>query len=152
MKLRNKTYWLLCLILSSGFTNAQVKKSEFDKTVDTINIIIKANSHAYYWPSKQYSAFIKKISVTKEGIVSFTDSIPKSETETNKKDLIPDCCPRKNSRTLNLFKIKKWEIYFPIAYLKDENKETFAKFIGFKRADLEMLKEQFEKLKSLCAK
>nr|WP_315153976.1 hypothetical protein [uncultured Flavobacterium sp.] len=130
---------------------AQTPKSEFHKTVDSINIIIKANKLAYY-----NSGYITKISVTEQGIVHFTDSIPKSEisaipaTAATKRELISDCCPRKNSRTLDLFAIKKWDIHFPYAYLKDNGNETFAKFLGFRKPDLDKLKEQFDKLTALC--
>lgn len=133
--------------------NAQTPKSEFHKTVNNINAIIKANKLAYY-----NRGYITKISVTKQGIVHFTDSIPKHEitttpTNTNsKRELISDCCPRKNSRTLDLFAVKSWSIHFPYLYLKDENDETFGKFLGFQKPALEELKELFEKLKTLCKK
>lgn len=134
--------------------NAQTPKSEFHKTVDSINIIIKSNHLAYYINKNQYSEYITKISATEQGIVHFTDSVPKPEIPaiTTKPELISDCCPRKNSRTLDLFALKKWDIYFPYAYLKDENNETFAKFLGFRKPDLNKLKEQFEKLMKLCIK
>jgi threonyl-tRNA synthetase len=150
MRKINALYWLL--ILGIGFANAQTPKPEFHKTVDSINAIIKANHLAYYMVSKQYDAHITKISATEQGIISFTDSIPKPEipTVTTKRELVSDCCPRKNSRTLDLFAVKKWNIHFPYVYLKDENNETFAKFLGFKKPDLEKLKEHLEKLKTLC--
>ncbi len=135
-------------------TNAQTPKSEFHKTIGNINSILKANHLAYYMSNKQYDAYIAKISATKQGIVSFTDSIPsipEPEILAKKRPvLISDCCPRKNSRTLDLFAVKKWEIRFPYAYLKDKNNETFAKFFGFKKLDLDKLKEQFDKLNTLC--
>lgn len=135
---------------------AQTSKSEFEKTIDSINAIIKANRLAYYLPKEQYSGYFTKISVTEQGIVHFTDSIPKSEITTipentpRKLELKSDCCPQKNSRTLDLFAINKWDIHFPYLYLKDKDNETFAKLIGFRKPDLEKLKEQFEKLKSFC--
>jgi hypothetical protein len=135
---------------------AQNPTSEFQKTVHSINAIIKANRLAYYLPMEQYSGYITKISVTEQGIVHFTDSIPKPEitiipsTTTRKRELISDCCPRKNSRTLDLFSIKEWDTRFPYIYLKDKNNETFAKFLGFKKPDLEKLTEQFKKLANLC--
>jgi hypothetical protein len=141
-----------------NYSFGQTPKPEFQKTVDSINAIIKANKLAYYINKKQYDGYISKISVTKQGIVSFTDSIPKPEitaiptNATRKLELISDCCPRKNSRTLNLFEIKEWDIHFPYAYLKNKNNETFAKFLGFKKLDLGKLKEQFEKLRTLCKK
>jgi hypothetical protein len=124
--------------------------------VDSINAIIKANKLAYYINKNQYDGYITKISITEQGIIHFTDSIPKPEitaipsTTTRKRELISDCCPRKNSRTLDLFSIKEWDIRFPYINLKDKNEETFAKFLGFRKPDLEKLKEQFEKLTVLC--
>lgn len=134
--------------------NAQTPKSEFHKTVDSINVIIKSNHLAYYINKNQYSEYITKISTTEQVIVHFTDSVPKPEIPAinTKPELISDCCPRKNSRTLDLFALKKWDIYFPYAYLKDENNETFAKFLGFRKPDLNKLNEQFEKLMKLCIK
>ena len=149
---------LVFALVSIFFTGsfAQTPISEFQKIVDNINTIIKANKLAYYINKKQYDEYITKISVTEQGIVHFTDSIPKPEITTipanthRKLELISDCCPLKNSRTLDLFAIKKWEIHFPYANLKDKDNETFAKFLGFRKPDLEKLKEQFEKLKTLC--
>jgi hypothetical protein len=156
MKKQFKFYWLLISLIGIVSINAQISKSEFHKTIDSINLIIKANKLAYYIPNEQYSGYITKINVTKLGIVHFTDSLPKPEitaiptTTTRKLELIANCCPRKNSRTLDLFEIKKWEIHFPYAYLIDVNNETFAKFIGFNKPNLEKLKEQFDKLMTLC--
>jgi hypothetical protein len=129
---------------------AQLPKSQFDKTVDSINAILKANPLAYYTDNKQNSAFIKKISANEQGIVTFTDSIPKFVI--NKKEPIPACCPPKRIRTLNLFTIRKWEIIFPIAYLKNKNKEIYGRIIGLQKEDLYALKEQFDKLKIVCKK
>ena len=140
---------------------AQSPKSEFIKTIDSINAIIKVNPLAYYNSNRQYSTYIRQISATQQGVISFIDSIPKEEIDTvikydktvkKRPVLIPDCCPRKNSRTLDLFSIKELAIYFPFIYIKDENGETFAKFLGFKKPDLEKLKEQLEKLKILSKK
>lgn len=148
-------FTLVSLFFSSSF--AQIPKSEFDKTVDSINAIIKANKLAYYI-NKQNSDYITKISVTAQGIVHFTDSISKPEMATipasakRKPVLISDCCPTKNSRTLDLFAIQIWDIHFPYADLKDKSNETLSKFLGFKKLDLVRLKEQFEKLKSFCKK
>ncbi|MGA9638545.1 hypothetical protein [Flavobacterium sp.] len=151
MKNKFKFYSLLISLIGIVSINAQSFKSDFDKTIDSINRIIKANKLAYY-----NSGYITKISVTEQGIVHFTDSIPKPEiptataTATTKREFISDCCPRKNSRTLHLFAIKEWSIHFPYLYLKDENNETFAKFLGFRKPDLEKLKDQFNKLTALC--
>lgn len=138
---------------------AQSPKSEFDKTVESINVIIKANPLAYYIAKNQYSEFITKISTSPQGIVSYTDSIPAEpknkiniNTTVKKKELISDCCPRKNSRSLDILAINKWEIHFPYLGLKDKNNETFATFIGFKKTDLEKLEELFDTLKALCKK
>ena len=151
MKKRNIFY----LFLISGMTaiNAQSSKVELQNTIDNINAIIRLNPLAYYMPSKQYSAYVKEISATKDGIVRFTDSIPVEEltaTKHNKLELVSDCCPRKNSRTLDLFAIKKWDIIFPYAYLKDKNNEVHGRIIGFKKQDLYKLKEYFDKLTALC--
>ncbi len=70
----------LLLIIS---VNAQNGKSQFNITVDSINAILKANGLAYYTDNKQNSAFIKKISANEQGIVTFTDSIPKSVINKN---------------------------------------------------------------------
>lgn len=134
------------------FGFAQTPNSEFLKTVDSLNVIIKENQLAYYINNKKHGEFIIEISVTEQGIVSFTDSIPKSEITAKNPDLVSDCCPQKNSRKLDLFAIENWEILFPYANLKDKNNEIQARFIGFKKIDLEKLKEQFEKLKNLCKK
>jgi hypothetical protein len=53
---------------------------------------------------------------------------------------------------LDLFSIKEWKIHFPYLYLKDENNENIGKFLGFKKPDLEKLRELFEKLTTLCSK
>jgi hypothetical protein len=157
--MKNIHLFLSALIYSFSINSfAQTTNPSFQKTVDSINCIIKANKLAYYSSEKQYSTFITKISVTEQGIVHFTDSIPKPEKtavpskSANKQELIPDCCPPKNARTLDLFTIKEWEIYFPSAYLKDKNNENIGKFLGFKKPDLEQLKKQLEHLKSLCKK
>jgi hypothetical protein len=156
-----KIYTLISLIFFFEFCFAQTSNPEFQKTVDSINIIIKANPLAYYSPNKQYSEHIIRISATQHGMISFTDSITKPEIDTlvnydkNAKKrpvLIPDCCPPLNSRTLDLFVIKNWGILYPYLYLKDANNESFAKFLGFQKPDLEKLKEQFEKLTTLCKK
>jgi hypothetical protein len=63
--------------------NAQPSKSEFHKTVAGINAIIKMNKLPYYTDHKQNSAFIKQISATKQGIINFTDSIAKAESNTH---------------------------------------------------------------------
>jgi hypothetical protein len=151
---------LIIMFFNSGF--AQSNKSAFHKTVDSINAIIKKTPRVYYTDYRKGSNFITKISATEQGIVSFTDSIPKPEIRTEapitdttaprKRELIPDCCPSPKTRTLDLFAVKRWEIYFPFAYLIDENNERFAKFIGFKKPDLDKLKEQFDKLTALVKK
>lgn len=158
MKNKITFYLLLIQLIGNMLTNAQTPNPEFQKTVDSINTIIKVNPLAYYTSDKQYSTYITKISVTERGIVHFTDSIPRPEitavpaNATRKLELISDCCPPKNSRTLDLFSIKKWKIHFPYLYLKDENNESIGKFLGFKKPDLEKLKEQLEKLTTLCRK
>lgn len=152
---------LLVFLISVVSANAQTTNPDFQKTVDRINDIIKANKLAYYIPNQQYSEYILRISATQDGMISFTDSISEPEIDTlvnydkNAKKrpmLIADCCPPQNSRTLDLFSIKEWKIHFPYLYLKDANNESFAKFIGFQKPDLEKLKEQFEKLTTLCKK
>lgn len=161
MKKQFKFYWLLISFIGIVSINAQTSKSEFQKTVDSINAIINANKLAYYISDKQHSEHITRINATQQGMINFTDSIPKPEIDTlvnydkNAKKrpvLIPDCCPPKNSRTLDLFAINRWDIYFPYAYLKDKDSETLAKFLGFKKLDLYKLKEQFDKLTVLCKK
>ena len=152
-------YWILILLSGLGSSNAQTSKSEFQKTVDSINVIIKKNPKAYYTDHRKVSDFITKISATEQGIVSFTDSIPKPEirpetpitdtTTPRKRELLPDCYCH-STRTLDLFAVKQWEIYFPFAYLIDQNKERYARFLGFKKLDLDKLKEQFDKLTTLC--
>ena len=158
-KMKKKSVLIFALVnMLFLFGFAQNPDLRIQKTVDTINAIIKENKLAYYVSNKHYSAFITKISATEQGIVHFTDSIPKPETAalptnaTKKIELISDCCPPKNSRTIDVFAIHKWEIHFPYLYPKDENNKTIGKFIGFKKADLKKLIEQFEKLKSLCKK
>jgi hypothetical protein len=155
----NKKSVIILVVVTMFFTVgfAQTANPSFQKTVDSINCIIKANKLAYYSSDKQYSTFITKISVTEQGIVHFTDSIPNPEIAaepskaTKKQELIPDCCPSKNARTLDLLSIKEWKIYFPNAYLKDKNNENIGKFLGFKKPDLEQLKELFDKLTILCS-
>lgn len=132
--------------------NAQTPNPEFQKTVDSLNFIIKENHLAYYINNKKHGEFIIKISATEQGVVSFTDSIPKSEMTGKKPDLVSDCCPQKNSRKLDLFDIENWEYAYPYLNIKSKNNEVYARFIGFKKLDLEKLKEQFEKLKTLCKK
>jgi hypothetical protein len=161
MKKQFSFLYFLVLLVGSSSVNGQSTKSEFHKTVDSINAIIKANPWVYYMKNKQYDAFIKKISATKQGILSFTDSIPKLEIDTIKNYdktavrrpvLIPDCCPRKNSRKLDLFAVKKWDIHYPYADLIGKNNEIYGRFIGLKKPYLEKLKEQFDKLTTLCKK
>lgn len=81
MKNKNAFYCFLILLLGIGSTNGQESKSEFHKTVESINAILKANPFAYYTDNKQNSAFIKKISANELGIITFTDSIPNPERE-----------------------------------------------------------------------
>jgi hypothetical protein len=155
MKKRKTFYRLLIVLMGIGSIQAQNTKSEFHNTVDNINLILKANPLAYYTDTDKNSAFIKKISANEQGIVSFKDSIPKTENTAKKSrqgELLPDCCPPKRIRTLNLFAVKKWEIFFPMAYLKDEKNETCGRIIGIRKDDLFTLKEQFDKLATLCEK
>ncbi len=151
MRKRNSFYWLLIVLLGFGSIQGQNTNSEFQLAVDSINAILKANSLAYYTDSNKNSAFIKKISANEQGIITFTDSIPKSESTTNnaKQKLQPDCCPPKTIRTLDLLSIKQWEIYFPNAYLKDKNNQTIGKIVGLRKVDLYKLKEQFDTLTTL---
>jgi hypothetical protein len=144
----------ICLLFFFTFSvSAQKNNPELQKTADSINLMLKANPLAYYTDHNKNSAFIREISVTQEGMVRFTDSIPKEEPDTKKhKELLPDCCPPKIIRTLNLFAIKEWAIFFPTAYLMDKNNETCGRIIGLKKEDLYKLKEQFDKLTSLCTK
>jgi len=154
MKKRNTFYWLFIALLALGSIQGQNTKSELDYAVDSVNAILKANQLAYYTDNKQNSAFIKKISANEQGIITFTDSIPKpkSTTTDSKPKLQPDCCPPKRIRTLDLLAVKKWEIYFPNAYLKDKNNQTYGRIIGLRKEDLYKLKEQFDKLAILCNK
>jgi hypothetical protein len=115
MKKRNAFYRFLTLLFAIGSINAQNANSEFLDVVNRINLILKANPLAYYTDNTKNSAFIKKISANEKGIVTFTDSIPKPESGTTKRkedELLPDCCPQKRIRTLDLFAVKKWDIYF----------------------------------------
>jgi hypothetical protein len=153
---------LIFIITNVFFTFgfAQTSNPEFNKTVDSINAIIKSNRYFYYMNNKQYNEFIKEISANEQGIISFTDSIPNipkreindSEAAPTKIELISDCCPRRHTRTLDLFAIKKWEVIFPNVYLKDENNEIYGQILGLKKQDIEKLKEQFDKLTTLCKK
>ncbi len=151
MKNRKTIYWALIVLLNLGSIQGQNTKSAFLQTIDSINAIIKANTLAYFTDNQQNSAFIKKISANEQGIIMFTDSIPKLESTTNnaKQKLQPDCCPPKRIRTLDLLAVKKWEIYFPNAYLKDKNNQTLARIIGLRKEDLFKLKEQFYILTTL---
>jgi hypothetical protein len=152
MRKRNSFYWLLIVLLGFGSIQAQNTKSEFQQAVDSINAILKTNSLAYYTDNNKNSAFIKKISANKQGIITFTDSIPKSESATkdSKPRLLPDCCPPKTIRTLDLLSIKQWEIYFPNAYLKDKNNQTLGRIVGLRKEDLMQLKTQLDQLTILC--
>lgn len=140
----------ICLFLFSTFMIAQNTSLDFQNAVDSINAILKANPLAYYTDNKQNSAFIKQIIANKQGIITFTDSIPIPERKEN--ELLPDCCPPKTIRTLDLFAVKKWDIFFPYAYLKDKNNQTYGRIIGIKKQDLYTLKEQLVKLTNLCKK
>jgi hypothetical protein len=48
--------------------------------------------------------------------------------------------------------VKKWDIHFPYAYLKDKNNQTYGRIIGIQKANLYKLKEQLDKLTTLCRK
>lgn len=154
MKKENRFYWILILLLATGSTYAQNTSSNIHKIVDSLNAILKSNTLAYYTDNQQNSAFIKKISANEQGIITFTDSIPKLESTTNnaKQKLQPDCCPPKRIRTLDLLAVKKWEIYFPNAYLKDKNNQTFGRIVGLRKEDLMQLKTQLDQLTILCKK
>jgi hypothetical protein len=52
----------LNLYFALGYT--QTHNPEFQKTVDSINSIIKVNKLAYYSPNQQYSEHIIRISAT----------------------------------------------------------------------------------------
>lgn len=154
MRKRNSFYWLLIVLLVFGSIQAQNTKSEFQQAVYSINVLLKANPLSYYTDNNKNSAFIKKISANVYGIITFTDSIPKTESATkdSKPRLQPDCCPQKILRTLDLLSIKEWEIYFPNAYLKDKNNQTCGRFIGIRKEDLINLKTQLDQLTILCKK
>ena len=155
MRKRNSFYWLLIVLLVLGSIQAQNTKSEFEEAVYSINVLLKANPLAYYTDTNKNSSFIKKISANKQGIITFTDSIPKSDSKTSKRkeeELLPDCCPPKSIRTLDLLSIKQWEIYFPNAYLKDKNNQTFGRIVGLRKEDLMQLKTQLDQLTILCKK
>lgn len=150
--MKNSIANTIFLVLSIS-VNAQNSKPDFHKAVDSINAILKINKLAYYTNYKQNSAFIKQISANEKGIITFMDSIPKTESPTtahNKPKLIPDCCPPKTIRTLDLFAIKKWDIQFPYTYLIDKENQTYGRIIGIRKADLYKLKEQFDTLTTLC--
>jgi hypothetical protein len=132
--------------------SSHAQSPELLKTVDSINLVLKANPLAYYTDHNKKSAFIRQISVSAEGMVRFTDSIPKDDHKTQSQSLLPECCPPKTIRTLDLSMVKKWDIYFPIAYLKDKNNETYGRIIGIRQEDLLHIKAQFEKLAVLCRK
>jgi hypothetical protein len=147
---KQKQLILFFLVLFSFASKAQ--NSLFIKTVDSINAIIKDNPMMYFMYDKHSDAFVKKISVTEEGVISFADSIAPAivSANSNKVIVLPDCCPQKNSRTLNILIVKKWDIHFPNAYLYDENNERIGRIIGLKKTDMEHLKVQFDLLQSLC--
>lgn len=151
--MKNSITNIIFLLLTIS-VNAQLSNSAFHNAVDSINAILKVNQLAYYTDYKQNSAFIKQISVNENGIVRFTDSIAKPENSTTgkKQELLPDCCPKKTTRTLDLSAIKKWDIDFPTAYLKDKNNQTYGRIIGIRKPDLYKLKEQFDKLTALYKK
>jgi hypothetical protein len=132
--------------------SSHAQSPELLKTVDSINLVLKANPLAYYTDHNKNSAFIRQISISAEGLVRFTDSISKDDHKTRSQSLLPDCCPQKTIRTLDLSMVKKWDIYFPIAYLKDKNNETYGRIIGIRQEDLLHIKAQFEKLAVLCRK
>src|SRR3970282_1982220 len=143
-----KSIILTFILFLTIAVNSQESKSDFNKTIDSINAILKANPLAYYTDNNKNSAFIKKISANQQGIITFKDSIPEPEIKTTKhkgKELLPDCCPPKTIRTLDLLSIKQWEIYFPNAYLKDQNNQNYGRIIGIRKEDLYTLKEQFDK-------
>ena len=147
-----KSIILTFILFLTIAVNSQESKSDFNKTIDSINAILKANPLAYYTDNNKNSAFIKKISANQQGIITFKDSIPEPEIKTTKhngKELLPDCCPPKKIRTLDLLSIKQWEIYFPNAYLKDQNNQNYGRIIGIRKEDLYTLKEQFDKLATL---
>lgn len=155
------TIHFLISLISIVSINAQTHNSEFQKTVDSINVIIKANPLAYYSAKNQGFGHFTKISATQHGIISFTDSIPKTENKSiemsekeghTKPVLVSDCCPQKKTRTLDLFAINKWETHYFYAELKDKNNEKFAQFVGFKSFYMDLLKEQLDKLTTLCSK
>lgn len=159
--IKKKLYIFIFLSLFSDYGFAQSPNPSFQKTVDSINTIIKANPLAYYSANNQGYGHFTKISATQQGIISFTDSIPKTENkpiEISEKNghtkpvLVSDCCPQKKTRTLDLFAINNWEMRYFYAELKDKNNEKFAQFVGFKRPYMDLLKEQLDKLTTLCRK
>lgn len=139
----NNFCWLFALILGASSANAQQSKSEFHKTVDSINSILRENKLAYYMDTNNNGRYMKKIHVSQYGKVTVMDSI-RADT------IVPyDMC-HKLVVTFNLFEIKKWDILFPYTYLKDKNGKTCGRIIGIQKADLFKLKEQFDKLTTLC--
>ncbi|ESU23350.1 hypothetical protein FEDK69T_15120 [Flavobacterium enshiense DK69] len=144
----------LFLFLITFSVSAQKQKSEFHKAVDSINTIITSNKKVYFIDNKRSGAFVKRIEATKNGAVTFTDSVPETvKTITiGKQTLLPDCCPQKTVRSINLFEIKKWDIHFPYTKLMSKNNTIYGEFYGIREKDLFLLKEQFEKLTALCKK
>jgi hypothetical protein len=158
---KKQFYLLIFLNLFYAFGFAQTPNPAFRKTVDSINAIIKANPLAYFSGKNQGFGHFTKISATQQGIISFTDSIPKTENKPieisekkghTKPVLVSDCCPPKKTRTLDLFAINNWDMRYFYAELKDKNNEKFAQFVGFKRPSMDLLKEQLDKLTTLCRK
>lgn len=155
MRKKKTFYGLLILLLIINSTYAQNINSQFQQAVDSINSILKVNPLAYYTDNNKNSAFIKQISANEQGIITFTDSIPITKIKSTKRkqyEPLPNCCPPKIIRTLNLLSIKQWDIYFPNAYLKDQNNQNYGRVIGLRKEDLMQLKTQFELLTILCKK
>lgn len=146
-----KKAFLIFLILLR--LTAEAQSPSFRATVDSINAIIEANSLCYYGQGEQYDVFVKKIQVGYDGVMSFTDRIaPNAKiTNHNRRELPVDCCAQKDSRKLDILTIKKWDIDFPNAYLKNEKGEDIGQFIGQKKGALENLKKHFDVLQSLCS-
>ena len=102
MKKQFPIYSFLNTKLSTFLTTFKTLQFGFQEMVEQINASIKKNSD-----------FITKTNTTEKDVLSFTDSIPKPESSTEKLKFISDFCPLKNSRPLKLFVLKKVKINFP---------------------------------------
>ena len=145
---------ILFLFLFSLSANAQQPKTEFYKTLDSINAIVKTNKQVYFIDSRRSGVYVKGFKANENGVVTIIDSIvAKDKTITkNTEALLPDCCPVKTTKTLNLFEIKKWDVHFPYTKLKDKNNKVYGELYGIRQKDLFILENLFKKLTALCRK